>query len=99
MASKMARDSDPSSSHEAAEEHEGSGRAESQRVMCLERCISDPGLHSRAYDKLMGVSECARKRFPELRELGLVESDIRYADDLNRNVLHWFPTGEKTWKS
>lgn len=68
-----ARHDDPATSHEAAAKLEGSGKAFTQRNICLKAVRAQPGLTAAEIADEIGMERhIPSRRLPELRAMGLV---------------------------
>jgi len=71
----LARNTDPPTSHEAAESVERSGRAASQRHLCLLEVWKRPGSTAAEIAARTGLERhVPSRRLPELREAGQVKN-------------------------
>ena len=71
--SRMARASDPQTSHDAAAQHVASGANAAQRMACL-RVMNRTWMTSDEVAELAGIERhAAARRLPELARVGLVE--------------------------
>jgi len=89
-AAKMARASDPRTSHEAALEFLRSGKRDSQHAMILRAMLhGEDGKTAAEYENLLGIR--AHKRLPELVELGLVRrGESRTCGSTGMNATTWW---------
>ena len=87
------RRTDPITSRIAASEAESSGRAASQRAICLARVNSHPGQTAAEIAVSVGLERHApSRRLPELREAGMiVNGRSRMCSVTGRLSLTWFP--------
>ena len=88
-----ARNTDPSTSHEAAREAEASGRAGGQRNICFNEVMNKPGQTAAEIAAATGLERhIPSRRLPELRDAGLVENrEIRNCRVTGRNSMTWYP--------
>lgn len=89
-----ARSEDPSTSHAAAAAVEFSGRAGSQRRLCL-RCVAEhPGLTAAEIADLARLERhIPSRRLPELREAGMVvNGETRRCRIVGNPSMTWWPS-------
>ena len=88
------RRTDPITSHQAAHEAESSGRAASQRAICLARVKSHPGQTAAEIAIAAGLERhVPSRRLPELRYQGLiVNGESRICEATGRRSMTWYPT-------
>jgi predicted ArsR family transcriptional regulator len=88
---RMARASDPESSHAAAAEHLASGANAAQRAACLAVMRTDSGLTSDEIAEAAGLERhAAARRLPELERDGLVRrGPIRLSMVGGRSGVTW----------
>ena len=87
-----ARNSDPTTSHEAAATVERGGTASNQRERCLREVRMRPGLTAAEIAIRVGMERhVPSRRLPELREAGLVlNHEARICTvTLNRSLTWW----------
>ncbi len=91
-ARKLARATDPVTSHEAAEEHVESGRNATQRAIVLEILGVLDGSTSGGLAAAMGVSRyLTARRLPELEEAGSVRrGEPRPSQVTGRRGVTWW---------
>lgn len=87
------RRTDPQTSAEAAERIESTGKAATQRRICLLAVRAQPGLTAA---EIASKLDCDRhmpsRRLPELRDAGLVRNgEPRVCSVVNSNCGTWFP--------
>lgn len=92
----QARNTDPSTSHEAACDAESSGRAQRHRDLVLAALLANPGATSAELGVVvLDRWECAR-RLPDLRNRGLVRTCEKGQERICRvngtKALTWWPT-------
>lgn len=94
---KMARVSDPVTSHEAAKEHVDSGRNATQRAIVYEILQLLDGSTSDELASAMKVSRyIPARRLPELEDDGLVRrGDPRKSKITGRRGVTWWCAGEE----
>ena len=87
------RRTDPVTSRMAASEAESSGRAASQRTICLARVNSHPGRTAAEIAVAAGLERHApSRRLPELRDQGLiVNGESRICTATGRASMTWLP--------
>ena len=87
------RRTDPITSRIAASEAESSGRAASQRVICLARVNSHPGQTAAEIALACGLERhVPSRRLPELRDQGLiVNGESRICTVTGRASMIWLP--------
>lgn len=87
-----ARNTDPETSHIAATVIEKTGRAETQREICLEAVRSNPDLTAAEIAVICGLDRYTlSRRLPELRENGLVwNGKPRYCRVRNTLMQTWY---------
>lgn len=92
----LARSTDPVTSHEAASEAEGSGRARIQRDRCLASVLDCPGRTAAEVAAATGLERHApSRRLPELRDAGLIANGrARICKVTGRLSITWFPSQE-----
>ena len=88
----LARNTDPISSHLAAADVEKSGKADAQRVQCLEAVRRYAGQTARELSKKTGLDRyMLNRRLPELAKAGKVQrGDIRPCGAGGRPSLTWW---------
>jgi hypothetical protein len=94
----MARESDPDTSHEAAQHVTASGAAAHQRQRVLALVRAQPGLTSDELAVAAGMlRQVPARRLPELERLGLVRrGQVRPSRVTGRNGLTWWPIHTQT---
>ena len=87
------RRTDPITSRQAASEAESSGRAASQRAICLARVNSHPGQTAAEIALAAGLERhVPSRRLPELRDQGLiVNGESRICEATGRRSMTWHP--------
>ena len=87
------RTSDPVTSHMAAREAEKSGRAASQRAICLASVLAYPGQSAAEIASQTGLERhVPSRRLPELRDRGLiVNGEPRSCTVTGRISMIWMP--------
>lgn len=92
----LARRNDLFTSHEAAEEVENSGRAASQRQICLLEVWKRPGRTAAEIAAAVGMERHApSRRLPELRMAGrAVNGPVRVCTVTGRPSMTWLPRSE-----
>lgn len=92
----LARNNDPSTSHQAAEEVEASGIAASQRHRCLLEVWKKPGRTAAEIAEAAGLERhVPSRRLPELRQTGLVTNGEERICAVTGNLsMTWSPTKE-----
>lgn len=88
-----ARNTDPSTSFEAARKVERSGAADDQRAKCLEIVRLRPGLTAAEIADRTGLERHApSRRLPELRRAGLVrDGEKRECTVMKSSAMTWWP--------
>ena len=84
---------DPITSHQAAREAESSGRAASQRAICLAQVFAHPGQTAAEIALACGLERhVPSRRLPELRDQGLiVNGESRICEATGRLSMTWHP--------
>ena len=92
----LARNTDPSTSHQAADEVEASGRAASQRHLCLLEVWKKPGRTAAEIAQAANLERhVPSRRLPELRKAGLVRAgEDRVCAVTGNPSMTWFPVKE-----
>lgn len=87
------RRTDPATSRQAAHEAERSGRAASQRAICLAQVNAYPGQTAAEIAAQTGLERhVPSRRLPELRDRGLiVNGDARICTVTGRASMVWLP--------
>ena len=86
-----ARNSDPATSHEAADKIERKGKADTHRALCLMAVRSIPGMTCYEIDEFLGLREVGHRRLPELREEGwVVNGEARKCRISGNNCMTWY---------
>lgn len=96
----LARRTDPSTSHEAAEAVERCGRAASQRHLCLLEVWKRPGSTAAEIAARTGLERhVPSRRLPELRQAGQVRNGAQRICTVTGNPsMTWEPVpGPGTW--
>ena len=90
------RQTDPVTSHQAASDAELSGRAASQRAICLAWVNSQPGQTAAEIARAVGLERHApSRRLPELRKRGIVTNgDVRTCTITGRQSMTWLAVTE-----
>ena len=90
------RQTDPTTSHHAARESELSGRAASQRAICLAWVNSHPGQTAAEIARAVGLERHApSRRLPELRKRGVITNgDVRTCTVTGRQSMTWLAVTE-----
>lgn len=88
-----ARNTDPSTSHDAARAMDRSGRARLQRQRCLRAVLAMPGRTAAEIALVTGMERHApSRRLPELRDAGLlVNGEARICTARGLRSLTWYP--------
>ena len=92
----LARNTDPTTSHQAAEEVEASGRAASQRHLCLLEVWKKPGRTAAEIAEAAGLDRhVPSRRLPELRQAGQVKNgEERVCAVTGNPSMTWLPCVE-----
>lgn len=92
-----ARNTDPSTSHQAAGLAEESGMAASHRAMCLAQVTIRPGSTAAEIAVFAGLERhIPSRRLPELRAAGLVTNGLpRTCKETGNRSITWWPTSHK----
>jgi len=92
----IARQANPIMSHQAAEEVESSGRAASQRHLCLLEVWKNPGRTATEIAEAVGLERhIPSRRLPELRQAGQVKNGPERDCAVTGNLsMTWFPCVE-----
>lgn len=92
----LAHNTDPSTSHQTAEEVEASGRAASQRHLCLLEAWKRPGRTAAETAEAAGLERhVPSRRLPELRQAGQVKNGEERVRAVTGNPsTTWFPCVE-----
>ena len=87
------RRTDPITSRQAASEAESSGRAASQRAICLARVNSNPGQTAAEIALACGLERhVPSRRLPELRDQEMiVNGESRICESTGRLSMTWHP--------
>ena len=91
-----ARNSDPSTSHDAATAMERSGIAAAHRQICLEAVRRKPGQTGAEIALAVGLERHEpSRRLPELRDAGLIENrEVRFCSVRGRRSMTWYPVSK-----
>jgi CRP-like cAMP-binding protein len=94
MARARARNTDPATSHRAANRVEASRAAEAMRLRCFRVVCEQPGLTSAEVGSELGVDRYTpARRLPELRDDGLVRNGtVRSCNLVGSPCMTWYPT-------
>lgn len=95
MANHPARNTDPSSSHDAADFIEASGRRAAQQALAAKAVEQYPGLTSLELSRRARMDRyMLARRLPECEKLGTVRrGQIRTCTASGRSACVWFPPG------